>query len=134
MTDILDTRAGFDHFERVVVPPWATGAGSAGYLACWDRALEALVQAAEGDKPCATSVEVHCRIHRNVAAGDALDAGLRVVELGTASVRFEAGLFHPGEHKPAASGRLAVVIVDHHSGKPAPMPPALRTRLEAMRG
>lgn len=131
MTDVLDTRAGFSHFERVAVPSWASGAGSAPYLACCDAALAVLL---DGAVPGSSVVDVHCRMHRSAAAGDALDAGLRVMDLGTASVRFEVGLFHPGEDKPAASACLALVLVDGQSGKPAPMAPALRKRLDALRG
>ena len=132
MTDILDTRAGYGHFERVAVPVWAAGHGSAAFLACADIALAALLDLDDG-RLFATSVEVRCRMHREVAAGNPLDAGLRVIDLGTASVRFELGLFHPGEEKPAASACLAQVLVDRVSGKPAPFPANLRSRLETMK-
>ncbi len=131
MTDILDTRAGYGHFERVAVPVWVTGCGSAAFLACADSALMALLDL--DDRLYASSVEARCRMHREVAAGNPLDAGLRVIELGTASVRVELGLFHPGEEKPAACACLALVLVDRVSGKPAPIPAALRTRLAAIK-
>ena len=132
MTDILDTRTGYGHFERVAVPVWATGHGSAAFLACADSALAAQLRLDDG-RLYASCVEARCRMHREVAPGNPLDTGLRVIELGTASVRFELGLFHPGEEKPAASACLALVLVDRVSGKPAPIPADLRSRLEAMK-
>ena len=115
------------------MPSWASDALSAAYLACCDATLSTLLSRELGGvKLHSTCVEAHCRMHRTVAAGDALDAGLRVLEVGTVSVRFEVGLFHPGEIKPAASGRLTLVIVDRQSGKPSPIPASLRIRLEAM--
>jgi acyl-CoA thioester hydrolase len=75
-------------------------------------------------------VESHCAYARPVAFPDVLDAGLRVVHLGTSSVRYEIGVFARGEDETSAHGWFVHVFVDRATRKPAPVPAAMRAALE----
>ena len=79
------------------------------------------------------AVESTCRFHRPFSFPDSIDAGLRVGELGTSSVRYEIALFRQGEDKPAATGHFVHVFVDRVSDKPAPIPDRIRSSLERLR-
>jgi acyl-CoA thioester hydrolase len=74
-------------------------------------------------------VETSCRYHRALTFPDALEAGLRVVRLGTSSVVYEIGIFRQGEDEPAASGRFVHVWVDRATQRPTPVPAAIRAAL-----
>ena len=78
-------------------------------------------------------VESHCSYRDGFSFPDDVEAGLRVGELGTSSVRYEIGLFAAGAEQPAASGWFVHVFVDAASRRPAPMPARLRASLERLR-
>jgi len=58
-----------------------------------------------------------------------IDAGLRVVRLGTSSVRYEVGLFSEGNAEPAAQGHFVHVYVDRATRRPVTLPADLRAAL-----
>jgi len=80
--------------------------------------------------------ESHCRYLASIAFPDTIDAGLRVTKLGNSSVRYEIGLFSAGSETPAAEGWFVHVFVTRATGKSTPkstpIPPSLRTALEAL--
>jgi len=78
------------------------------------------------------AVETSCRFHRPVAFPDVIDACIRVTKLGNSSVRYEIGLFRAGDEPPAATGHFVHVFVDRASSRPTPIPPRLRTALQAL--
>ncbi len=78
------------------------------------------------------AVETQCRFRRPLHFPQTIDAGLRVGHLGRSSVRYEIGLFAPGEDEAAAEGRFVHVFVDRATRRPMPLPPPLREALEAL--
>jgi acyl-CoA thioester hydrolase len=79
-------------------------------------------------------VETLCRFRKSLTFPDVIDAGLRVVKLGTSSVKYEIGLFRQDDPEPAATGHFVHVWVDRTTQRPVPIPPALRTALESLVG
>jgi acyl-CoA thioester hydrolase len=77
-------------------------------------------------------VETLCRYHRPIQFPDIVEAGLRVVRLGTTSVRHEIGLFRWGDEPPAATGHFVHVFVDRATRRPAPIPEQMRAALEKL--
>jgi len=74
-------------------------------------------------------VETSCRFHRSLTFPDVVDAGLRVIRLGTSSVVYEIGLYRRGDDAPAATGRFVHVWVDRATQRPVAVPDAIRTAL-----
>jgi acyl-CoA thioester hydrolase len=79
------------------------------------------------------AAESHCRYRRAVAFPAELEAGLRVGKLGRTSVRYEIGIFSPGEDEAAAEGWFVHVFVDRETRRPAALPDRLRAALERIR-
>ena len=77
-------------------------------------------------------VETQCNYFAPLAFPDQVDAGLRVVRLGTSSVRYEVGLFKAGDEAPAAQGHFVHVYVDRETRRPVALPDALRAALEPL--
>jgi acyl-CoA thioester hydrolase len=75
------------------------------------------------------AAESHCRYRRPVSFPNDLEAGLRVGRLGRSSVRYEIGLFAPGDDEAAAFGWFVHVFVDRATRRPAPIPERIRTAL-----
>ena len=78
-------------------------------------------------------VETQCNYFAPLAFPDQVDAGLRVVRLGTSSVRYEVGLFKAGDEAPAAQGHFVHVYVDRATQRPAELPENLQKALERIR-
>lgn len=78
------------------------------------------------------AVDTACRFARPIAFPQVIDACLRVAHLGTSSVRYEIGIFVQGDDACAAHGHFVHVFVDRASRKPTPLPPRLRSALEAL--
>lgn len=76
------------------------------------------------------AVETMCRFKKPITYPESIDAGLRVGKLGNSSVRYEIGIFRKGDSEAAASGHFVHVFVDRASGKPVPIPDAIRDALE----
>jgi acyl-CoA thioester hydrolase len=74
--------------------------------------------------------ETHCRYHKAITYPETIEAGLRVGQLGRASVRYEIGLFVAGEDVARADAHIVHVWVDRASNISAPIPARIRTALE----
>ena len=74
-------------------------------------------------------VETHCNYFAPLAFPQDVDAGLRVGQLGRSSVRYEIGLFAPGQAQAAATGHFVHVYVDRASRRPVPLPAPLLAAL-----
>ena len=77
-------------------------------------------------------VESTCRFRKPLTFPDTIDAGLRIVKLGTSSVSYEIGLFRRGDDEPAATGHFVHVWVDRNTQRPASIPPRIRAALESL--
>ena len=77
-------------------------------------------------------VETQCNYFAPIVFPDRIDAGLRVVRLGTSSVRYEVGLFREGDAEPAAQGHFVHVYVDRETRRPVALPDGLRAALEPL--
>jgi acyl-CoA thioester hydrolase len=77
-------------------------------------------------------VETHCNYFAPLVFPEQIEAGLRVVRLGTSSVRYEVGLFKAGEVEPAAQGHFVHVYVDRMTRRPVDLPAELRAVLEPL--
>jgi len=78
------------------------------------------------------AAESACHFHAPVAFPDAIDAGLRVGNLGRSSVRYEIALFGAAMEAPAATGSFVHVFVDRDSNTPTPIPEPIRAALERL--
>ena len=74
-------------------------------------------------------VETHCNYFAPIAFPQMVDAGLRVAQVGSSSVRYEIGLFAAGEPLSAARGHFVHVYVDRATRRPVPLPAALQAAL-----
>jgi acyl-CoA thioester hydrolase len=79
------------------------------------------------------AVETMCRFHGSFAFPDTIEAGLRVAHLGSSSVRYELGLFKPGEATARVEGHFVHVFVRRDTQRPIPIPEKLRACLEILR-
>jgi acyl-CoA thioester hydrolase len=77
-------------------------------------------------------VETGCRFFASLSFPDAIDAGLRVSNIGNSSVRYEIALFRRGEKEPAATGHFVHVYVDRATRRPVPVPAEVRAALDPL--
>jgi acyl-CoA thioester hydrolase len=77
-------------------------------------------------------VETQCNYFKPIAFPAPLRAGLRVAHLGTSSVRYDIGIFREGDDTASAQGHLVHVYVDRASGRPVPLPEALKKALQPL--
>ena len=70
-------------------------------------------------------VETHCNYFAPLAFPQAVEAGIRVAEVGRSSVRYEIGLFAEGAETAAAQGYFIHVYVDRQTQRPVNLPEAL---------
>ncbi|GGC46539.1 acyl-CoA thioesterase [Chelatococcus reniformis] len=82
-----------------------------------------------GSGPIGLVVETACVFFESVAYPEHLEAGLRITQLGSSSVRYSLGIFRLGDDKVAAQGRFVHVYVDRESRRPVPIPEAARAVL-----
>jgi acyl-CoA thioester hydrolase len=75
------------------------------------------------------AAESACRFLRPFAYPEIVDAGLRVGHLGRRSVRYEVGLFAPGEDEARADGHFVHVFVERATRAPVAIPERIRTAL-----
>ena len=87
----------------------------------------------ETDSVIGVAVETMCKFNKPLAYPEVLEAGLRVGKLGNSSVRYEIGIFQEGAAEAAAMGHFIHVFVDRATGKPAPIPDAIRSALERIK-
>ena len=77
-------------------------------------------------------VETGCVFHGEMAFPDVVHAGLRVVKIGTSSVRYEIGLFRNDEDQASAEGHFVHVNVGRKSRKPEAISDEARKVLDQM--
>ena len=70
-------------------------------------------------------VETHCNYFAPLAFPQAVEAGIRVAEVGRSSVRYDIGLFAEGADTAAAQGHFIHVYVDRQTQRPVSLPPPL---------
>ena len=87
----------------------------------------------ETDSVIGVAVETMCKFNKPLAYPEVLEAGLRVGKLGNSSVRYEIGIFQEGAAEAAAMGHFVHVFVHRATGKPAPIPDAIRSALERIK-
>ncbi len=78
-------------------------------------------------------VETQCNYFAPLAFPDAVDAGLRVAQVGGTSVRYEVGLFAAGAAMSAAAGHFVHVYVDRDTRRPVNLPADLLAALQPLR-
>lgn len=78
-------------------------------------------------------VETHCNYFAPLAFPQDVEAALRVAHVGSSSVRYEIGLFAPGEPLAAAMGHFVHVYVDRATRRPVKLPPPLLDALAPLR-
>jgi acyl-CoA thioester hydrolase len=137
-----ETRAAYPHF--LVVPTrWMDNdlyghVNNVVYYGYFDTVINRYLIDAGGLDVAAGPVigvaaESHCRYRQAVSFPADLSAGLRVRSIGRSSVRYEVGIFAPGEDSAAAEGWFVHVFVDRATRRPAALPEALRAALERIR-
>jgi acyl-CoA thioester hydrolase len=77
--------------------------------------------------------ETGCTFFAPIRFPDRVHCGLRVVQLGTSSVRYEIGVFRNDERLAAARGHFVHVCCVRATHAPVAMPAALRAALERLR-
>ncbi len=134
-------RAGYRHF--LAIPTRWMDNDSYGHVnnvtfySYFDTAVnEHLIRAGgldiAGGDAIGVVVETMCKFRKSLTFPETIEAGLRVVKLGTSSVRYEIGLFRRGDDEPAATGHFVHVWVDRTTQRPVPIPPRIRAALEAL--
>jgi len=79
-------------------------------------------------------VENSCQYFSEINFPDTVHAGIRVLRLGTASVRYQIALFINDLQNAAAQGEYVHVYVDREKRTSLPIPGAHRTCLAALGG
>ena len=77
-------------------------------------------------------VQTQCNYFAPMAFPQAVQAGIRVAQLGTSSVRYEVGLFAGDAQTANACGHFVHVYVDKTSRQPVPLALKLKTVLETL--
>ncbi|SEA47270.1 thioesterase family protein [Variovorax sp. YR216] len=78
-------------------------------------------------------VETRCNYFAPLAYPQTVEAGIRVVRVGTSSVQYEIGLFAEGAETAAAQGHFVHVYVDRETQRPVKLPPALQAVVDELR-
>lgn len=77
-------------------------------------------------------VETRCAFFSPMGFPDTVHVGLKVVHLGSSSVRYEIGLFRNEQPLASAVGNFVHVYVDRQSNRPVPIPAPTRELLQAL--
>ncbi len=77
-------------------------------------------------------IETHCNYFAPLAFPQDVEAGIAVSRIGKSSVRYQIGLFAPGEPLTAAAGHFVHVYVDRATRRPVELPAPLRAALQAL--
>ncbi|HVG51060.1 MAG TPA: thioesterase family protein [Xanthobacteraceae bacterium] len=135
-------RAVFPHF-RVITTRWMDNdvyghINNVQYYSFFDTVVNGYLVAAGALDPEKSTViglvvETHCNYFSPLGFPQAIDAGLRVAQIGTSSVRYEIGLFAHEAPVAAAQGHFVHVYVDRVTRRPAILPQALQEALSALR-
>ena len=78
-------------------------------------------------------VETQCNYFAPLAFPQTVEAGIRVAQQGTSSVRYEVGLFAQGEPLTAARGHFVHVYVDRITRRPMPLAPEFQSVLDKLK-
>lgn len=78
-------------------------------------------------------VETRCNYFAPVAFPQTIEAGIRVAQAGTSSVRYEIALFAEGSDAAIAQGHFVHVYVDRVTRRPVSLPPVLRALVDELR-
>ncbi len=76
-------------------------------------------------------VETGCRYFKPLSYPAPVEVGLRVAHLGRTSIRYDVAVFGI-DAEAAAQGHFVHVYVDRATGRPAPLPDALRAAATAL--
>ena len=76
-------------------------------------------------------VETGCRYFKPLSYPAPVEAGFRVAHLGRTSIRYDVAVFGT-DAEAAAQGHFVHVYVDRATGRPAPLPDALRAAATAL--
>ncbi len=71
--------------------------------------------------------ETMCSYFSSLGFPSKVSVGLRVGRLGTSSIRYEIGLFKDQAEEASAQGHFVHVYVNRETGRPVPLPDALRS-------
>lgn len=74
-------------------------------------------------------VENGCRYRREVLFSDTAEVALRVVRIGTSSMRFELAVFTEGHEDPNTVAYFILVFVDKETHRPVPIPAELKNAM-----
>jgi acyl-CoA thioester hydrolase len=77
-------------------------------------------------------VETHCNYFASIEFPQMIEAGIRVAQMGSSSVRYEIGIFAVGNPLVAARGHFVHVYVDRATRRPAALPPPLLKALKEL--
>ena len=134
----LVSRAAYRHFLAIPTRWMDNDAyghvNNVTYYSYFDTAVNAHLIGAgrldmRGGAAIGVVAETSCRFHHALSFPEVIDAGLRVVRLGTTSVTYEIGLFRQHADDPAASGRFVHVWVERTTRRPVSIPPAIHAAL-----
>lgn len=138
----IPTRDGFRHFSTIPTR-WADNdvyghINNAIYYFYFDTAVNRYLIDHGGlviaeSKTVGIVIETGCRYHKSFTYPEDVEAGIRVVHLGSSSVRYEVGLFASGEDVARADGHFVHVYVDRATMRPVPVPAATRGALERIK-
>ena len=78
-------------------------------------------------------VETHCNYFAPLAFPQTVEAGIRVADAGSSSVRYEIALFAQGAHTAAAQGHFVHVYVDRATQRPVKLPAALQAVIDSLK-
>jgi acyl-CoA thioester hydrolase len=78
-------------------------------------------------------VETTCRYRKPLAYPQDVVVGIRLAHLGNTSVRYDLAVFGSGDDEAAAEGQFTHVYVARKTGRPVPVPSALRIAAEAIK-
>lgn len=136
-----DTRDGYVHFSRITTR-WNDNdvyghVNNVVYYSYFDTVVNKfLIDGRSLDLQQSSIVglvvETQCQYFRPITFPDTVDAGIRVVKLGTSSVRYEIGLFRNDDQSAAAQGHFVHVYVDRVTSKPVPIPHGTRSLLSTL--
>ena len=71
--------------------------------------------------------ETMCSYFKSLGFPSKVTVGLRVGRLGTSSIRYEIGVFDGQAEEASAQGHFVHVYVTRETGRPVPLPDALRS-------
>lgn len=79
--------------------------------------------------------EVTCTYKLPLIRSDKVEVGIQVVHVGRTSFIMEQLIRDTREHERVfATGRTVLVWCNYHTGRPSPVPPAMRAAFEKMEG